>query len=62
VLALALPALAQQYLHLLVRLSDQYLADNFQRVPVLVVPAIGPQAKWWWLGSSPPVVATSWAS
>ena len=29
VLALALPALAQQYLHLLVRLSDQYLADNF---------------------------------
>ncbi len=30
VLALALPALAQQYLHLLVRLSDQYLADNFQ--------------------------------
>jgi len=30
VLALALPALAQQYLHLLVRLSDQYLADNFE--------------------------------
>ena len=30
VLALALPALAQQYLNLLVRLSDQYLADNFQ--------------------------------
>src|SRR5262245_46899315 len=29
VLALALPALAQQYLPLLVRLSDQYLADNF---------------------------------
>ena len=29
VLALALPALAQQYLHLLVRLSDQYLADRF---------------------------------
>jgi len=29
VLALALPALAQQYLHLLVRMSDQYLADNF---------------------------------
>lgn len=26
---MALPALAQQYLHLLVRLSDQYLADNF---------------------------------
>src|SRR5437016_5488033 len=30
VLALALPALAQQYLHLLVRLSDQYLADHFE--------------------------------
>jgi putative MATE family efflux protein len=30
VLALALPALAQQYLYLLVRLSDQYLADNFR--------------------------------
>src|SRR4051794_13673785 len=30
VLALALPAMAQQYLHLLVRLSDQYLADNFR--------------------------------
>src|SRR6476646_12249769 len=30
VLALALPALAQQYLYLLVRLSDQYLADNFE--------------------------------
>jgi putative MATE family efflux protein len=30
VLALALPALAQQYLHLLVGLSDQYLADNFE--------------------------------
>lgn len=30
VLALALPALAQQYLHLIVRLSDQYLADNFE--------------------------------
>lgn len=30
VLVLALPALAQQYLHLLVRLSDQYLADNFE--------------------------------
>lgn len=29
VLALALPALAQQYLHLLVRLSDQYLAGRF---------------------------------
>ena len=29
VLALALPALAQQYLHLLVGLSDQYLADHF---------------------------------
>lgn len=29
VLALALPALAQQYLYLVVRLSDQYLADNF---------------------------------
>ncbi len=29
VLALALPALAQQYLHLIVRLSDQYLADRF---------------------------------
>src|SRR5207248_8373475 len=29
VLALALPALAQQYLHLLVQLSDQYLADRF---------------------------------
>jgi len=29
VLALALPALAQQYLHLVVRLSDQYLADHF---------------------------------
>lgn len=28
-LALALPALAQQYLHLVVRLSDQYLADRF---------------------------------
>src|SRR4051794_25693454 len=36
VLALALPALAQQYLHLLVRLSDQYLADNFRLAdPVL---------------------------
>src|SRR5436190_21263994 len=31
VLALALPALAQQYLLLLVQLSDQYLAD---RVPI----------------------------
>ena len=30
VLALALPALAQQYLYLLVGLSDQYLADHFQ--------------------------------
>jgi putative MATE family efflux protein len=30
VLALALPALAQQYLHLLVQLSDQYLADRFE--------------------------------
>ncbi len=30
VLALALPALAQQYLYLLVRLSDQYLADRFE--------------------------------
>ncbi|MBA4189339.1 MAG: MATE family efflux transporter [Planctomycetaceae bacterium] len=30
VLALALPALAQQYLHLLVRMSDQYLADHFE--------------------------------
>ncbi|HSQ57142.1 MAG TPA: MATE family efflux transporter [Gemmata sp.] len=30
VLALALPALAQQYLHLLVGLSDQYLADHFE--------------------------------
>src|SRR4051812_30379043 len=30
VLALALPALAQQYLHLLVQLSDQYLADRFR--------------------------------
>jgi putative MATE family efflux protein len=30
VLALALPALAQQYLFLLVRLSDQYLADHFE--------------------------------
>src|SRR5437016_14157430 len=30
VLALALPALAQQYLHLLVQLSDQYLADRFK--------------------------------
>jgi len=29
VLALALPALAQQYLYLVVRLSDQYLADHF---------------------------------
>jgi Na+-driven multidrug efflux pump len=29
VLALALPALAQQYLHLLVQLSDQFLADRF---------------------------------
>lgn len=29
VLTLALPALAQQYLHLVVRLSDQYLADHF---------------------------------
>ncbi|WP_439624807.1 MATE family efflux transporter [Gemmata sp.] len=29
VLALALPAMAQQYLLVLVRLSDQYLADNF---------------------------------
>src|SRR5438552_8116563 len=33
VLALALPALAQQYLHLLVRLSDQYLADHFDLAP-----------------------------
>ncbi|MBA4062196.1 MAG: MATE family efflux transporter [Isosphaera sp.] len=30
VLALALPALAQQYLHLLVGLSDQYLAGHFR--------------------------------
>ncbi len=30
VLALALPALAQQYLHLLVGLSDQFLADHFR--------------------------------
>lgn len=30
VLALALPALAQQYLHLVVSLSDQYLADRFR--------------------------------
>jgi putative MATE family efflux protein len=30
VLALALPALAQQYLYLVVRLSDQYLADHFE--------------------------------
>ncbi len=30
VLALALPALAQQYLHLIVRLSDQYLAGHFE--------------------------------
>ena len=30
VLALALPALAQQYVYLLVRLSDQYLADHFE--------------------------------
>jgi putative MATE family efflux protein len=30
VLALALPALVQQYLYLLVRLSDQYLADHFE--------------------------------
>jgi Na+-driven multidrug efflux pump len=30
VLFLALPALAQQYLHLLARLSDQYLADRFE--------------------------------
>jgi putative MATE family efflux protein len=30
VLALALPALAQQYIYLLVRLSGQYLADNFE--------------------------------
>ncbi|MDW8242161.1 MAG: MATE family efflux transporter [Thermogemmata sp.] len=29
VLALALPVLLQQYLHLLVRLSDQFLADRF---------------------------------
>lgn len=29
VLALAVPALLQQYLHLLVRLSDQFLADRF---------------------------------
>src|SRR6185503_7300755 len=29
VLALALPALAQQYLHLLVQLSDQFLAGRF---------------------------------
>ena len=29
VLSLALPALFQQYLHLLVRLSDQFLADRF---------------------------------
>jgi putative MATE family efflux protein len=30
VLALALPAMAQQYLHLLVQLSDQYLAGRFE--------------------------------
>jgi len=30
VLALALPALAQQYLHLVVQLSDQYLAGRFE--------------------------------
>lgn len=30
VLALALPALAQQYLHLLVQLSDQFLAGRFE--------------------------------
>lgn len=30
VLALALPALAQQYLHLLVQWSDQFLADRFR--------------------------------
>lgn len=30
VLALALPALAQQYLHLVVQLSDQYLAGEFK--------------------------------
>lgn len=30
VLALALPALAQQYLHLVVQLSDQFLAGRFQ--------------------------------
>jgi putative MATE family efflux protein len=30
VLALALPALAQQYLHLLVQWSDQFLADRFE--------------------------------
>lgn len=30
VLALALPALAQQYLHLVVQWSDQFLADRFQ--------------------------------
>ncbi len=30
VLALALPALAQQYLYLIVRLSDQYLAGHFR--------------------------------
>jgi len=29
-MALALPALALQYLHMVVRLSDQYLADNFE--------------------------------
>jgi putative MATE family efflux protein len=33
VLALALPALAQQYLHLLVRLSDQFLAGHFVLPP-----------------------------
>src|SRR2546429_415016 len=30
VLALALPVLAQQFLHLAVNLSDRYLAGNFQ--------------------------------
>ena len=30
VLALALPALAQQYLHLVVQLSDQFLAGRFE--------------------------------
>jgi hypothetical protein len=33
VLGLALPALAQQYLHLIVRLSDQYLAGHFELPP-----------------------------